>query len=489
MGLLDPPPFIPNSSAKQVLGRNGNPSVTDYVNTRTSLMATSRIHDLLQRSPDPASYNSPWKVPLQWVTATAYRRGNVVLNAGKWYVCAIAGTSGPNAPTQVSSTLTYDNTGSTGCGWTYYGPSTGSDDAGAPTLTIATTQSLTNPFDCPLFPAVYSVYGAAAVTFATNFWKFEAFQDKPGNTVTRGVSIAVNTNASKFVLGFGSNSAEFRVSIDGRYWSLSSFSPAVDLSGSNGYYTFDFGSVPKKVRRIVVETNAGCTFRGIVVGAEDDVWADADSEKPVRSVWISDSIVAGSNYGPWIAGGMLQQRVGRALGWRDNWALSTGGTGYINTNTAGGGPFYTYRQRIPQGLALNPDVWILFGSTNDAGSAPADVQTEALLTFQAIRAGSQAPIIVFGLWSINLAGLPATEAAVQAAVTAFNDPLTFFVPIYGNAPLPWLTGTWNNSAKTQAVNRTIYLSDDGIHPVDYGTRFLSEKFIWAIQRQVLPLIL
>lgn len=68
---------------------------------------------------------------------------------------------------------------------------------------------------------------------------------------------------------------------------------------------------------------------------------------------------------------------------------------------------------------------------------------------RAIRAaGSEAPIIVFEVWPLNNVGVSTVEGRVSDAVSDFADPLgkTFFVPIYTDPLLPWVTGTWNGHA-------------------------------------------
>ncbi len=138
----------------------------------------------------------------------------------------------------------------------------------------------------------------------------------------------------------------------------------------------------------------------------------------VRAVFISDSILAGSGFGPFIAGGSVAQRVAGALGWTDLWDFAIGGTGYVNP----GGGCVTFGQRVAEALTRAPDVWVFMGSGNGAAHPPAEITAAALAAFRAIcSGGSTAPVIVLGVWPKDgTAG--AIEAAIKAAFDAWADP-------------------------------------------------------------------
>jgi hypothetical protein len=331
--------------------------------------------------------------------------------------------------------------------------------------------------------------------------------------------------------------------------------PGKSLS-ANGYQIVDFSTTSgRKVRKIRLEVPNG---RAVQVGVDSSsqVWAVPDA-LPIRACFVSDSIIDGSSYGPFIIGNNIPQRLALELGWTDPWSFAQGGTGYINRGTNAGITTDKFSVRIAEAIGTNPDVWVLFGSTNDTGQGASTIQAAALSLLQQIRAGSSAPIIVFGVWPIlstttitantnssttltsvssftnvavgqtptgtgiasgttikafdSVAGtitlsqaatatatgvsitLPTTyitENAVKAAVTQFADSKTYFLPLTGDSPLPWLTGvqsgTANNGANTLSTNISVYLCGDNTHPVDPGTEYIALKMATAIRNQVLP---
>jgi hypothetical protein len=294
-------------------------------------------------------------------------------------------------------------------------------------------------------------------------------------------SIEFMTDAPKFTFYGGNNSYGPTVYIDGVRLNLA---PLRQSTLGNATYTFDYSTTSnRKIRRVRIDCNGSHNVTSVSVDQQSQVWAVTDNN-PIRAVFISDSIIAGSSYGPFIGGNNVAQRVACELGWSDPWTFAQGGTGYVNRGTAPGISTDKYNFRITEAAALNPDIWVLFGSTNDGGLS--GIQAAVLSTLQSIRAVSSAPIVVVGVWSINSTGVSTTEAAVQAAVTQFADSKTWFVPVYGASPLPWLTGSWNNSANTSSLNSTLLLGGDNTHPVDNGTEYIALKIAAAIRNQVLP---
>lgn len=432
--------------------------------------------------------NTPWIIPPAWVATTAYTQGNVVSNGGSWFVCTTNGTSaGAGGPTIITDGDSHAD-GTTA--WTYIGgPTLTASDANAPTYTTSTASTptgLTNWFGPVAYPGVFKVTGGYATTFATLYWKVFTFDQASGNTAALGSEISFETESPKIAVGFTNGSNGVRVAIDGRYYSVSSLLPATGATPN--WEIFDFSSTSgRRKRSVVVEGGkAGLNFAGVRVGPLDQVWAPT-TQDDVRAVFISDSLMAGSAYGPWISGGSVPQRVGKLLGWSDCWNMSIGSTGYIATAT---GTRYTYGQRITEALTRTPDLWVFMGSTNDIGQTSAAITAAALAVFQAIRAGgSRAPIIVLGVWPLNNASVSTVETAVQAAVTAFADTKTYYIPIYADSVLPWVTGAWNNTANTSSVNAPMYIAGDATHPADIGTSYLSQRIAKAIRTLVLPNIL
>lgn len=270
---------------------------------------------------------------------------------------------------------------------------------------------------------------------------------------------------------------------------------ALDASAAaNNYYLLDFtASSGKKWRLWRIEGISLDKFSQIAIDSTSQLVASDDANR-VRAVCISDSIFAGSGYGPFVPGNTVTLRLGHELGWNDVWSFTQGGTGYVNRGTNAGVTTDKYGYRIAEALALTPDIWVLMGSTNDIGQSGITAAVTAVI--QAIRnGGSTAPIIVLGLWPKNDAGVAATEAAVLAGVTG-ADPLakTTFIPTYNDPYLPWVGGSWNNNpAPSGLVNTShntsaLVISGDATHPPDAGTEYLARRIANAIRANVLPTV-
>lgn len=426
---------------------------------------------------------APWVVPAAWVASTAYTLGDVVSNGGSWFVCCTSGTSaGSGGPTVITNGNA--NTDGTAA-WTYLGsPTLSASDALAPTV----TSSITNPsatypnvYNPGVTPNFFRAYGGAGSTYRTNHWNITTFNEAAAAPTSRGASGAFMTDALEFAFFVPSNAGAVRLLINGRYYSLSAF----NFGGADTWVTVKFSTYGgRQMRLIEIEGNKSLSYVGAVRVTANDQVIPPPTVDDVRAVFISDSIMAGSAYGPWQAGGTAPRRVGKLLGWTDPWNMSSGGTGYVNP----GASLYTYGQRIAEALTRNPDIWVFMGSTNDIGQS--GVQAAALAAFQAIRAGgSTAPIIVLGVWSLNNAGVTTAESSVSAAVTQFADGKTYFIPIFADPLLPWVTGSWNNSANTSSTNAGMYIAGDATHPADIGTDYLSRRIARAIKTSVLPNLL
>lgn len=427
----------------------------------------------------------PWLAPPAYVPNTAYAVGQVVANAGSWFMCGIAGTSPASGggPTTTASGQ-YVADGASAVYWTYLGGARAADPGdGAPAVSAVTSNPSLGanwlPATCP---ASYRVRGAVPVAYRGSFWSLGSFEAKAGMVACSGASVGFDCDADRLAIFLPANSAQLRVIVDGRYLMPGSHV----VGGADQWLVIDWtASSGRRLRSYEVETGKSAAYFGC---AQTPLSASvsAGAGGAPRLVVIGDSYNAGSSYGPWLAGGSIAQLVAKRLGWRDAWNLSAGGTGYLNPSAAA---LHTYRQRVPQALALSPDVVLLMGSTNDTGYPPAQVQAEVLATVQAIRAGTRAPIIVVGVPSINLAGASATEAAVQAGVAQAGDPLAFFIPIAGATP-PWVLGSWNNASGVPAgvANNGLYVAADNVHPPEIGYDYYAQRIERAVRASVLPML-
>lgn len=450
----------------------------------------------LRRKAADASINNPltatpWTAPVAWVASTAYVQGQLVTNNGNMYVCITSGTSASSGgPTTTNGSAQSDGSAA----WGFYSSATpASSDSNAPTLTLSssTPSGLTNLYNPNTFPTFYTVRGGSATTYATSYWQMIGFNRSANSPWSVGISIDMIIDAPKFAIGFTNGVSPVAVIINGRYYSQGGI--VQTQSGTPNWATFDFSStLGKKRYKVTLQFyNSGQpTFAGVRVGPNDTMIPLPTSDI-VNAVFISDSIYAGSSYGPFIPGRTAPQRIAASLGWENPTNMSQGGTGYINV---GSGPYYNYPQRVADtanaAQITNANIIVLFGSTNDIGQS--GIATAVTSTLSAIRSlNATAPIVVFGLWSINNAGVSATETAVQSGVTAFADPAakTFFIPMYAAIPMPVVTGSWNNSANTGSTNSGLYINTgDNTHPEDIGTSYLGDWQADAILAQVLPYI-
>lgn len=443
-------------------------------------------HARLLRAADAAAGRNPAVLPA-WLDApayaanTSYAVGQVVTSNGAMYICGIAGTSPASGGGPTSTSGQYVPDGSGGLYWSYLGGARASDAGdGAPIVSIATSNpNLGANWTPGSFPGAYAVRGAAPAPHRGSFWSLSTFETKAGVKACAGASVCFDCDGDRVAIFMPSNSAQVRVIVDGRY-----LMPGSNVvGGADQWFVIDWtGSTGRRLRRYEVETGKSASYFGCAQTSTQAMVSASDGGEP-RMVMIGDSYNAGSSYGPWLAGGSIAQLLAKRLGWRDAWNLSVGGTGYLNASAG----FHTYRQRIPQVLALNPDIVMLMGSTNDVGYPPAAVQAEVRQTLAEIRSGTSAPVVVIGVPSINVPGAAATEAAVAAAVAEVADPFTFFIPICGAQP-PWVVGGWNNAGTVPSgsSNAGLYIAADNVHPPEIGFDLYAQRVEMAVRASVLP---
>lgn len=304
-----------------------------------------------------------------------------------------------------------------------------------------------------------------------------------------------NTDAPSIAMRFNNGSALVNVIIG--YIRCGLIQQLAPGNNSN-YHNYDFSATSgRRTRRYRVEFTGSINFDGIYVDSKSSVWPTDNQDRVVVAA-IVDSLYDGSAQGPFVTGNSVMFRLCHEMGWTDIWPFVQGGTGYINRGTSPGVTTDSYIFRIPEAASHNPDLWLFMGSSNDSASTSGQIATAVIATLQAVRAaGSTAPIIIFGCWSYNSAGVATVETGVSLGVTNFNDPLgvTFYIPILNDTVFPWIAGAWNNNpapngvTATNALNSGSYIGGDGLHPPDPGTVFLAMKKATEIRKQVLPHIL
>lgn len=389
----------------------------------------------------------PWKVPANWAQSTTYLSGEVVVANGYWWVAqsatGVSAASGTGPSNVDIRGVLADGT----VQWLLLGPPTGlADDAQGPTITRSTSAPGA-PTDAPWVYASDCVrfYGGRQVSTLADRWRNVTF-NRSASSTERGAGgrLAFWSDAATISLLTdaisGGSEAPFRIVVDGRYLTPSAFSNANALT----YTTIAWPTRKPRFYEIEAQSKEGffMSLRAIYTSSLDLVWKP-EIDDDFRVWWISDSQSAGAhNFGGFAPGGGIPQRVARLMGWNDVWNASTGGTGYVNP---GSGPFYTYGERVAEGITRNPDAWVFYGSTNDNGQTSGTITAAVLATLQAVRAGSSAPIFIVGVEPVN-ASCAATETAMQAAVTQFNDAQTFFIPLANATPYPSIIGSYNRPA-------------------------------------------
>lgn len=402
----------------------------------------------------------PLVAPPAWQANTVYKIGDVVTNSGLTFVSAVAGTSAASGgPTSTNGDVNLD-------GSVYWGRCEPAlpivADAEVPTVTVQTTNPNlgTNWLGQPM-PTAFRVVGATAVPFVTASWGFVNYQNKFGTNYCNSASVEFIVEDEKFDIVINYNSGPVRVIIDGRYYSLG----AVANPSADTHMIFDFTNAGGwRARHIVVEFGKSFQY---FTGVETTTKGRVYPPQPVDTVvaaGIYDSLDAGSAKGPFLSGGNWLRRLAKHLGWSDPWSFSMGGTGDLAVGV--GGPFYTFGERIPQVLAINPDIILYPTSTNDLGVSAATLKAQRKANLAAMRSGGfKGPIICLGMWPINDANVPTLEQAAADAVTEFGDPAVKFVPRYSAVPTA-IVGSGNRSS-------LIAGGADPVHPNDFGTAYLA----------------
>ena len=88
-----------------------------------------------------------------------------------------------------------------------------------------------------------------------------------------------------------------------------------------------------------------------------------------------------------------------------------------------------------------------------------------------------------GYANAGLAAL-ANETAQLAAVTAFNDPLVFYIPVYGDPIGPWISGNWNNQGNAFFINSGALIGNDYTHSYDFGYYYWAKRMFTKIRQSI-----
>jgi lysophospholipase L1-like esterase len=354
-----------------------------------------------------------------------------------------------------------------------------------PTITTGTTipTGLTNAYRVSTHAGLFTFYGGREKTFATTFKRLPSVTLNAGTTGGNAgdadnqvaARIACTVDAAKFSLRIVGSTNPYRVMVDGYYISLTG--PVPGSTATPNYITLDYtGTTGRKPRHVIIEMDQSQAFDGIHVGTTDMVYKCATT--PFRLIALGDSFLDGS--GATVKNDCLGRVMGDLLGVQDTWCSGSGGTGYIyDINDTR----YTFRERLAVDvIPYSPHVFATMGGGNDVNSAALQVEVDLYLRqFRAACPG--VPHFVFGVWPGNSgpsAANIAKEGYIKAAVEAYGDPLTFFIPVCTDTNGSWMSGTGKTTAPTGTGNGDVYNSSDGTHPNTEGHKYLGMRAADAI---------
>lgn len=327
-------------------------------------------------------------------------------------------------------------------------------------------------------PGVINHFGGVSTANVTPALVLATTTRNDGSTFTYSGVVETDTDAPIIGFGFNAPTIAFLIEVDGQFVS---YTPTTGTGGGTLYFTLDFGS--RKVRRIRIHCSSAIRF--VYRTQADKAWAPP-TDDVVRFIVMGDSFVAGTGASQLVLS--LPNIMGAVLGFRDTRACGIGGTGYVNP---GSGTAWKSRDHITDITNNSPDVVVFEHGLNDASLA-AQVQAEALLNYQLVRAAlPNTPIVVLGAQSGNTgpsANVIACEAAILSAVTQFADPLCKFAPVSNNLGGAWVNGTGRTGAPTGVGNADIYQGGtdgtDGTHPNDLGHAYLARRSAVAVRQAI-----
>lgn len=484
-------------------GLAGQAKAAATINT-TALGGRTMLGEKLRRAASRASVSNPitarpWLSPNAYANSTALRLGQVISNGGNWYVVTVAGTtasSGTGPTGTTPRTLVTDGTVS----FSYLGgaiaPDTGT---GAPAITLTTTDpALGLKWYPQSLPNSFKARGGTPTAYSTYGWQFTTFTATAGGAVQDNeASVSFVSDDSKIDLFLPANSS-MSVLVDGRQLQPGNFTVAVDThliidwSATSARGRHEYEAI---VFKATLTTTTPSLFGFVETSATGNVFAPTSADEATM-VYVGDSYLAGSAFGPWIGAGRLVQQVGLQLGIKNRWNFGIGGTGYLSP---GAGPYYTFDQRIAQVAALKPDIVITMGSVNDKSYGASAITAAVAQYITDLRAAlPNTPLVIIGCQPIDLvnsiapagSGLSAAqlEAAVQAGVNQVNDSKTWFIPM-ATTTVPWVTSSWNNTGTGLVgtpANTNFMLATDGVHPPEYGTGYYAQRIIEDFKAKVLP---
>lgn len=229
----------------------------------------------------------------------------------------------------------------------------------------------------------------------------------------------------------------------------------------------------QKRRMELIWHGSGQKFYGINVDNQSTVLPYPVPYLAPKIAFIGDSITNGTYLD--YAGAHMGLSIAQHLGLADRAEINAiGGTGWatVNTTVTPNGPAWNDAKRIADFIALGADIYVWWGSQNDAAAGSSTVTAAVQAVLQQVSTAVPRAIHV-GLGPIVVSGTPGTDlsTAVGAGFAAMGNANKF--RYIDSTAENWLSGTGKVTGETTAGNKDFYLSSDGAHPDQAGLDYLS----------------
>jgi hypothetical protein len=245
----------------------------------------------------------------------------------------------------------------------------------------------------------------------------------------------------------------------------------------------------RRMRRIeLIWHGSGQKFHGINVDSQSTVLPYPVPDLAMKVAFIGDSIANGTYLD--YAGAHLGLSIAQHMGLADRAEVNAiGGTGWatVNTSVSPNGPAWNDAKRVADFIALDADVYVWWGSQNDAAAGSAVVTSAVQSVLQQVTAAVPRAYHI-GLGPVIVSGAPGTtlSAAVGAGFTAMGNDRKFrYLDSVSEA---WLSGTGRVTAETSSGNKDFYLSSDNAHPGQNGLDYLAYQASARIAEELAEMV-
>lgn len=242
------------------------------------------------------------------------------------------------------------------------------------------------------------------------------------------------------------------ISVDDEY----AHSSPIAIANNGNTYFLPVTFATRQWRKIRVEFPTQVIFGGVMVGANDTVMATQKTSP--RVIVHGDSFSEGSGGG--YSTRAWWRTMGNIVGWHDVWSTALGGTGWLATGP-GGRP--KFRDRLATDVyPYSPDILILAGGFNDAGSSQSLIQAEVATTLAEVKTNLPNTLVIvigpFGnsdiadattFWPVR----DGIQAAAEAAGVIYLDMLE--PPIYGTGVSTTLAAAASSGATTLSLTAPV----------------------------------